>query len=147
MFSSKCAPVQHMVNVLAGVALGPGYALGMAFGASLIRNLLGLGSLLAFPGSMCGALACGLLFAATGSLPAAVLGEMLLNREETVWAGNILMAQYMPEVMKKVAARRIFNATSIGMNMIVTASVSEYVSLKNVASDVQILSLEDLILG
>lgn len=80
-------------------------------------------------------------------MSAAVLGEMLLNREETVWAGNILMAQYMPEVMKKVAARRIFNATSIGMNMIVTASVSEYVSLKNVASDVQILSLEDLILG
>ena len=80
-------------------------------------------------------------------MSAAALGEMLLNREETVWAGNILMAQYMPEVMKKVAARRIFNATTIGMDTIVTASVSEYVSLKNVATDVQILSLEDLILG
>ena len=77
----------------------------------------------------------------------AVLGEMLLNREETVWAGNILMAQYMPEVMKKVAARRIFNATTIGMDTIVTASVSEYVSLKAAAENVQILSLEDLILG
>jgi len=77
----------------------------------------------------------------------AVLGEMLLNREETVWAGNILMAQYMPEVMKKVASRRIFNAKTIGANTIVTASVSEYVSLKSVAEDVQILSLEDLILG
>ena len=77
----------------------------------------------------------------------AVLSEMLLNREETVWAGNILMAQYMPEVMKKVAARRIFNATTIGMDTIVTASVSEYVSLKNAATDVQILSIEDLILG
>ena len=77
----------------------------------------------------------------------AVLGEMLLNREETVWAGNILMAQYMPDVMKKVAARRIFNAKTIGVDTIVTASVSEYVSLKAVAEDVQILSLEDLILG
>lgn len=77
----------------------------------------------------------------------AVLGEMLLNRTETVWAGNILMAQYMPEIIKKVAARRIFNATSIGANTIVTASVSEYVSLKAVAKDVEILSLEDLILG
>ena len=77
----------------------------------------------------------------------AVLGEMLLNRGETVWAGNILMAQYMPEVMKKVAARRIFNATTIGMNTIVTASVSEYVSLKAAAENVQILSLEDLVLG
>lgn len=80
-------------------------------------------------------------------LHCAVLGEMLLNREETVWAGNILMAQYMPEVMKKVASRRIFNAKTIGMNTIVTASVGEYSSLKAVAEDVEILSLEDLILG
>jgi len=77
----------------------------------------------------------------------AVLGEMLLNRGETVWAGNLLMAQYIPDVMKKVAARRIFNAQSVGMNTIVTASVSEYASLKAVAEDVQILSIEDLILG
>jgi len=76
------------------------------------------------------------------------LSEMLLNREETVWAGNVLMAQYMPEVMKKVAARRIFNATSIGANAIVTSSVSEYWSLKQVEdSGVEILSVEDLILG
>lgn len=77
----------------------------------------------------------------------AVLGEMLLNRTETVWAGNILMAQYMPEIIKKVANRRIFNAKSIGAKTIVTASVSEYVSLKAVAEDVEILSIEDLILG
>ncbi len=76
------------------------------------------------------------------------LGEMLLNRNETVWAGNILMAQYMPDVMLKVAARRIFNATSIGAKAIVTASVSEYASLKAVdQAEVEILSLEDLILG
>ena len=77
----------------------------------------------------------------------AELNEMLLNRSETVWAGNILMAQYMPKVIKLVAERRIFNAKSIGAKTIVTASVSEYVSLKAVAEDVEILSLEDLILG
>ena len=77
----------------------------------------------------------------------AVLGEMLLNRAETVWAGNILMAQYMPEIIKKVAERRIFNAKSVGADTIVTACVSEYVSLKAVAKDIEILSLEDLILG
>jgi Fe-S oxidoreductase len=77
----------------------------------------------------------------------AVLGEMLLNRAETVWAGNILMAQYMPEIVKLVAKRRIFNAKSIGADTIVTACVSEYVSLKAVAEDVEILSIEDLILG
>ena len=75
------------------------------------------------------------------------LEEMLLNRAETVWAGNILMAQYMPDIVKRVAKRRIFNAQSIGKNAIVTACVSEYVSLKNASEDVEILSIEDLILG
>ena len=63
VFSSKCAPVQHMVNVVCAVLLGPWYGVGVAFAASLIRNLLGLGSLMAFPGSMCGALLCGLVYA------------------------------------------------------------------------------------
>ncbi len=78
----------------------------------------------------------------------AVLGEMLLNRAETVWAGNILMAQYKPEVVKLVSERRIFNATSIGADTIVTACVGEYVALNNVEQDkVKIISIEDLILG
>ena len=48
VFGSKCSPVQHMVNILCAVLLGPGYGLGAAFAAALIRNLLGLGSLMAF---------------------------------------------------------------------------------------------------
>lgn len=55
MFGSKCAPVQHMVNVLCAVLLGPWWGVGVAFVASLLRNILGLGSLMAFPGSMFGA--------------------------------------------------------------------------------------------
>lgn len=62
VFGSRCAPVQHMVNILCAVLLGPGYGVAAAFGASLIRNLLGLGSLMAFPGSMFGALLCGLVY-------------------------------------------------------------------------------------
>ena len=78
----------------------------------------------------------------------ATLHEMLLNRAETVWAGNILMAEYMPDVIKKVAARRLENVKSIGESIIVTASVSEYTALKSVEqSDVEVLSIEDLILG
>ena len=60
VLGSKCAPVQHIVNVLCAVILGPGYGLGVAFAASLLRNLLGVGTLLAFPGSMIGALLGGL---------------------------------------------------------------------------------------
>lgn len=77
----------------------------------------------------------------------AELSEMLLNRKHTVWPGNILMAQWMPDTIKKVAARRIFNAESVGAKNIVTASVAEYAALKSVAQDrVNILSIEDLIL-
>ena len=57
---SRCAPVQHMVNILCAVLLGPFYGVGVAFAASLLRNLFGLGTLMAFPGSMFGALLCGL---------------------------------------------------------------------------------------
>lgn len=66
--ASRCFPVQHMVNVMAAVFLGPWYGVGMAFVTSLIRNMLGTGSLLAFPGSMCGALLCGLVYGKTGRL-------------------------------------------------------------------------------
>lgn len=32
--ASKCFPIQHAVNVLGGVILGPGYAVAMAFATS-----------------------------------------------------------------------------------------------------------------
>ncbi len=77
VLGSKCSPVQHMVNILCAVLLGPGYGLGAAFGAALIRNLLGLGSLLAFPGSMLGALVCGLVYAKTKNILGTLIGEVL----------------------------------------------------------------------
>jgi energy coupling factor transporter S component ThiW len=76
VFGSKCAPVQHMVNILCAVFLGPGYGLGAAFAASVLRNLLGLGTPLAFPGSMCGALLCGLMYWKTKNLPTTLVAEV-----------------------------------------------------------------------
>lgn len=76
------------------------------------------------------------------------LNEMLLNRKETIWPGNILIAQYLPDVINKVAMRRLYNVESIGEKTIVTSCVSEYVALKNVNQDkIVVLSIEDLILG
>ena len=74
--ASKCAPVQHFINILGGVFLGPGYAVGMAFVTSLLRNLMGTGTLLAFPGSMCGAFLCGMLYKYGKHLPFAYAGEL-----------------------------------------------------------------------
>ena len=76
IFGSKCAPVQHMVNILCAVLLGPYWGLGVAFVASLPRNLLGLGSLMAFPGSMFGALLCGVVYHKTQKLLPTLVGEV-----------------------------------------------------------------------
>ena len=57
---TKCFPFQHAINVIAGVTLGPAWAVGAAFTTSLVRNMLGTGSLFAFPGSMFGALLDGI---------------------------------------------------------------------------------------
>ena len=68
MFGSKCAPIQHMVNVTCAVLLGPWWGLGVAFVASLLRNLLGLG--------MFGALLCGLVYHKTKNIFATMVGEV-----------------------------------------------------------------------
>ncbi|MDE7299907.1 MAG: energy coupling factor transporter S component ThiW [Lachnospiraceae bacterium] len=74
---SQCAPVQHMVNIFGAVLLGPGWSVGIAFTASLLRNLTGLGSLMAFPGSMIGALACGLMYRCSCRLSLTCAAEAL----------------------------------------------------------------------
>ncbi len=63
--------------------------MGVAFCASLLRNLLSVGSLMAFPGSMVGALCCGLVYmllkhkkpavAITATLVAEMLGTGVLG--------------------------------------------------------------------
>jgi energy coupling factor transporter S component ThiW len=73
----KAFPIQHLINVIGAVALGPWYALANAFLISLIRVATGTGSLLAFPGSMVGALCAGLLFYKTQKIWTAVLGEVI----------------------------------------------------------------------
>ena len=76
VFGSKCSPVQHMVNILCALLLGPFYGTAVAFTASLLRNMLGLGSLMAFPGSMLGALLCGLVYSRTKSLVPTLFAEV-----------------------------------------------------------------------
>ena len=77
VFGSRCAPVQHFVNILAAVLLGPFWGIGVAFAASLLRNITGLGSLMAFPGSMIGALCCGIVYHCTRRIGITCLAEAL----------------------------------------------------------------------
>ncbi len=73
---AKAFPVQHLINVLSAVLLGPAFAVWNAFAISILRNMLGVGSLLAFPGSMIGALLAALLYKKYKKNLAAVIGEV-----------------------------------------------------------------------
>ncbi len=91
---SRCFPFQHAVNVLAGVMLGPWWAMGAALTSSFLRNALGTGSLLAYPGSLFGALAVGL---AAAALPdnrkyLAACAEPLATSLLGAWVASLLLA-------------------------------------------------------
>lgn len=98
--ASRCFPVQHMVNVLAAVILGPYYGVAMAAITSLIRVAVGTGTFLAFLGSMCGALAAGLIYKYTKRMYAAALGELF----GTSIVGGILCYPVAVLFMKQEAA-------------------------------------------
>ncbi len=123
VLGAKCSPVQHMVNVLGAVLLGPWYAVGMAFAASLIRNLLGLGSLLAFPGSMIGALLCGLLYKLWPKLPVAYVGEVF----GTGILGGIVSYPVAAVLMNNKAAALFTFVPSFLVSTAVGAAISVFV--------------------
>ena len=75
--ASRCFPIQHMANVLCAVFLGPGYGVMAAFCTSLIRNLMGTGTLLAFPGSMVGAFCCGMMYKLTKKYIPTYIAEVI----------------------------------------------------------------------
>jgi energy-coupling factor transport system ATP-binding protein len=112
---SKCYPAQHMINVIAAVVLGPAPAVAIAFLAALIRNILGLGTLLAFPGGMIGALLAGLAYRAVKHTWAAAMGEVI----GTGIIGALISAWLVGPVLlgKSIAAGTLiaaFSLSSIG---------------------------------
>jgi energy coupling factor transporter S component ThiW len=74
---AKAFPVQHAINVIAGVILGPVPAVVTALAIGILRNILGTGTLMAFPGGMIGAYLAGLFYRRTGQTWGAVVGEIL----------------------------------------------------------------------
>ena len=77
VLGAKASPVQHFVNVISGITLGPIYGVSCAFVSSLLRNILGTGSLLAFPGSMVGVFLSAILYNKFKKIELAVIGEVI----------------------------------------------------------------------
>lgn len=74
---SKCYFMQHTINVVSGFLLGPIYGTIIAFTISLLRNILGTGSILAFSGSMIGAFLGAVLFKYSKNIILLILGEVV----------------------------------------------------------------------
>lgn len=74
---AKVNPTQHFVNVLGAVLLGPWWATAVAAIIGIIRNAMGVGTLLAFPGGMIGAFLAGILFQRTRKLLLGAAGEVI----------------------------------------------------------------------
>ena len=91
--ASKCFPVQHTLNILAAVFLGPAYGVINAFCISLLRNFMGTGSLLAFPGSMVGAFLAGMTKNNWATAAAEVVGTGVLGGLLAVPMAILLMGQ------------------------------------------------------
>lgn len=121
---AKCFPAQHMVNVIAGVLLGPAYAVGIAFSAAVIRNLLGLGTLLAFPGGMIGAFLAGWAYRWYRNSYAAGLGEIIgtgiFGSLISVW---IVGPLFMGKTMAVAALMIAFGISTLGGTIIALAAL------------------------
>lgn len=59
---TKVFPFQHMVNVIAGIMLGPAYAGGIAAMTGMIRIGIGTGTFFALPGGIPGGIVVGIVF-------------------------------------------------------------------------------------
>jgi energy coupling factor transporter S component ThiW len=62
VFGTKANPTQHMVNAILGVLVGPFWAAIAAIFIGTIRNMLGIGTIFAFPGGIPGGIVVGITY-------------------------------------------------------------------------------------
>ncbi len=74
---AKVNPTQHFINVIGAVMLGPWWAVVIAAVVGVIRNVMGMGTLLAFPGGMIGAFLAGYFYRYKRNVYLGAAGEVL----------------------------------------------------------------------
>ena len=110
-------PTQHFVNVLAAVLLGPWWAVLTAMVIGILRNAMGVGTLLAFPGGMIGALLAGLLYRRFKNLYAAAGGEIVGTGILGALVSGWLVAPYL---MNKQMPMLVLLASFLGSTVLGT---------------------------
>ena len=75
------------------------------------------------------------------------VSEMLLNRKDTMLAGNLIMNEYMPDVIERVAQDRWQNAANMNTEVLVTESTAEYVMLRQTKpAHIEVMTVEEVVL-
>ncbi|MCP5158919.1 MAG: energy coupling factor transporter S component ThiW [Gammaproteobacteria bacterium] len=92
---AKVSPTQHFINVIAGALVGPWWGLAVALVTSLVRNAIGLGTPLAFPGSVFGVVLAGLAYRHTRNVYFTALGEVIGTGLIGAAVGALLVAPYL----------------------------------------------------
>ncbi|PIE83702.1 MAG: energy coupling factor transporter S component ThiW [Candidatus Contendobacter odensis] len=92
---AKLSPTQHFINVIAGALVGPWWGLAIAIITSLVRNAIGLGTPLAFPGSIFGVMLAGLAFRYTRNIYFTALGEVIGTGLIGAGIGALVVAPYL----------------------------------------------------
>lgn len=98
---ARINPAQHFINVVAATLMGPWWAAGIALAIGILRNAMGTGTLLAFPGGMIGAFLAGVLYRLTRNAYLGALGELIGTGFLGAMASALLVA---PVFMKKTMA-------------------------------------------
>jgi energy-coupling factor transport system ATP-binding protein len=114
---ARVNPTQHFVNLVAAVLLGPWWAVGIAAIISIIRNALGVGTVLAFPGSMIGAFLAGYLYRYTRNLYLGALGEIVGTGIIAALVSALLVA---PVFMQQETAIAALVASFLGSTILGT---------------------------
>lgn len=112
---AKINPTQHFVNVVGAVLLGPWWALAVAAVIAIIRNAMGVGTLLAFPGGMIGALLAGYIYRYTRNIYLGALGEIVGTGIIAPIVSALLVA---PIFMQQTVALGLLAASFLGSTIL-----------------------------
>jgi len=112
---AKVNPTQHFVNVVGAILLGPWWAMANAAIIGVIRNALGVGTLLAFPGGMIGAFLAGYAYRFTRNIYAGALGEVIGTGIIAALVSGWLVA---PVFMQQTMAIGVLIASFLGSTLL-----------------------------
>lgn len=112
---AKINPTQHIVNVIGAILLGPWWAVAIAAIIGIIRNAMGVGTLLAFPGGMIGAFLAGYVYRYTRNIYLGALGEIIGTGLIAAIVSALVVA---PVFMGKTMAMGLLIASFLGSTVL-----------------------------